>query len=254
MSSTARAIYADRVAAYATSRPDYPQAAVALLADCYEVTSGAAVADVGAGTGLLSLRLLRAGYEVTAIEPDPVMRSEAERGLPGGSCAIRDGCAEATGLADGTIDAIAVGQALHWFDAAAAAEEFRRISRGRGILFCIWNERRRSGSTLLSELDRLLLDCIPAYRDTLHDRLDPARLTIPYSIDGQVNLHRFAARQFLSADGLVARVLSASYAPHPNSAAGQDLTARVADLAARHPGNGTVCLELEVIVTVCRLR
>jgi SAM-dependent methyltransferase len=35
----------------------------------------AAVLDVGAGQGTQSLRLARAGYEVTAVEPDPTMRS-----------------------------------------------------------------------------------------------------------------------------------------------------------------------------------
>ena len=93
----------------------------------------ARVLDLAAGTGLLSRALLDAGYEVVAVEPDPDMASrgpmEAER---------VDGTAEATGLADASVDAVVVGDAWHWVDGPAAAAEVHRILRPRGRLALVW--------------------------------------------------------------------------------------------------------------------
>lgn len=93
----------------------------------------ARVLDLAAGTGLLSRALLATGYDVVAVEPDPDMASrgpvEAER---------VSGTAEATGLADASVDAVVVGDAWHWLDAPVAAAEVHRILRPRGRLALAW--------------------------------------------------------------------------------------------------------------------
>jgi SAM-dependent methyltransferase len=68
------------------------------------------------------------------------MRAEAER-LLGGHRAFRSlaGSAESTGLADGSVDLITAGQALHWFDPDVAPREFARILRPPGRLALVWN-------------------------------------------------------------------------------------------------------------------
>ncbi len=48
------------------------------------------------------------------------------------------GTAEATGLADASVDAVVVGDAWHWFDAPAAAAEVHRVLRPRGRLALVW--------------------------------------------------------------------------------------------------------------------
>ncbi|MGI8624692.1 MAG: class I SAM-dependent methyltransferase [Solirubrobacteraceae bacterium] len=93
----------------------------------------ARVLDLAAGTGLLSRALLAAGYQVVAVEPDPDMASrgpaEAER---------VSGTAEATGIADSSVDAVVVGDAWHWVDPPAAAAEVHRVLRPRGRLALVW--------------------------------------------------------------------------------------------------------------------
>jgi len=52
--------------------------------------------------------------------------------------------AEALPLADHSMAGITVGQAMHWFDKARAAAEFRRVLQPGGRVGLIWNARDRS--------------------------------------------------------------------------------------------------------------
>jgi len=52
--------------------------------------------------------------------------------------------AEALPLRVGSLDAIVVAQAFHWFDASAALAEFHRVLRPGGRIGLIWNFRDRS--------------------------------------------------------------------------------------------------------------
>ena len=68
----------NRVESYARHRPRYPQAVVACLQATYGLTPAMAIADIGAGTGLLSELFLRNGNLVYAVEPNATMRAKAE--------------------------------------------------------------------------------------------------------------------------------------------------------------------------------
>ena len=122
-------------AAYAEHRPDYAEAAVRWA---LEPAPGAPrVLDMGAGTGKLTSTLVAIGADVTAVEPDPAMLAELQRLLPG----VRSlpGSAEAIPLPDGSVDAVVVGQALHWFDMAVAGPEIFRVLAPGGVLAGLWN-------------------------------------------------------------------------------------------------------------------
>jgi SAM-dependent methyltransferase len=120
---------------YDRYRPGYPAAALdAILAG---LPPGAAVADVGAGTGISTRALLTAGARPIALEPNAEMRALATAaGLD-----ARDGRADATGLPSASVDAVACFQAFHWFANAGALAEFARILRPGGRLAIVWNER-----------------------------------------------------------------------------------------------------------------
>lgn len=114
---------------YARGRPHYPREALE-----WAVPDGARTAlDLGAGTGVLTRDLLDLGLEVIAVEPLPEMRAL----IPDGRG--REGTAEAIPLADDAVDAIFVGQAWHWFDAATALAEAHRVLRPGGALVLLWN-------------------------------------------------------------------------------------------------------------------
>src|SRR5690349_1762190 len=88
------------------------------------------VADVGAGTGKLTERLVELAPRVTAFEPDDGMLAELGRQVPQGG--RQQARAESLPVPDDSFDALTVGQAWHWFDHPATAAEFRRVVRPGG--------------------------------------------------------------------------------------------------------------------------
>lgn len=126
-------------AAYERGRPGYPADAVALLARALELRPGRRLVDVGAGTGKLTRALVGTGADVVAVEPVAQMRRRFAEVLPG--VEVRDGTAGQLPLGDGEVDAVAVGQAFHWFAGHAALAEFARVLRPGGHLGLIWNAR-----------------------------------------------------------------------------------------------------------------
>jgi len=66
-----------------------------------------------------------------AVEPDDRMRALLE-------VEAHAGTAERMPLADGSADAVFVGDAFHWFDAPVALAEIARVLRPRGGLVLLW--------------------------------------------------------------------------------------------------------------------
>src|SRR5437868_12100347 len=77
------AVFSTKVAAYAASRPDYPVALFDALQALGALSTHKAVADVGAGTGLLTHSLLPRAGTVIAIEPSDDMRAACDARLAG---------------------------------------------------------------------------------------------------------------------------------------------------------------------------
>jgi SAM-dependent methyltransferase len=96
------------------------------------------VADVGAGTGILSRAIRRLGHEVVAIEPDDRMRAHLVKVSPG--ITALSGTAEELALPDDSVDAIVAGQAYHWFDPEPAHREFARVLRPGGVFAVLRND------------------------------------------------------------------------------------------------------------------
>jgi SAM-dependent methyltransferase len=129
---------------YARARPSYPPDAVDELCRALGLADGDRVVELGAGTGIFTRQLLQRGLDVVAVEPVTAMRGRLRELLP--SDRVSDGSAEATGLPDGTADAVLAATAWHWFDADRAIAEVRRLLRSptTGGLGLIWNGYDRS--------------------------------------------------------------------------------------------------------------
>ena len=118
---------------YERGRPGYPPEAIAwLLGD-----APLEALDLGAGTGKLTGALLQAGHRVLAVEPLPEMRAILASTLPGAHAL--DGTAEMLPLEDGSVDAVTVGAAFHWFDERVARAEIVRVLRPPGVLGLLGN-------------------------------------------------------------------------------------------------------------------
>lgn len=112
-----------------------------LEAEC-GLSPSSSIADIAAGTGLLSELFVARGYNVVAVEPNQEMRAACAALVdqqPRLSCIA--GTAEETGLPSASVDLITVAQALHWFDLKRARQEFSRILKPDGWCAVIYNER-----------------------------------------------------------------------------------------------------------------
>jgi SAM-dependent methyltransferase len=118
---------------YDAHRPGYAPAAVTWALGERPLR----VADLGAGTGILSRLLHGLGHEVVAVEPDPAMRRRLTEASPG--VEAFEGTAEAVPLPDSSVDAVVAGQAYHWFDPARAHPEIARVLRPGGVFAALWN-------------------------------------------------------------------------------------------------------------------
>lgn len=212
--SNATSRFSDRVENYVRYRPGYPSEVIqALKAEC-GLTPDHIIADVAYGTGIWTHMLLENGNPVFGIEPNAEMRQAGERllaGFPKFTSVV--GTAEATTLADHSLDFVTAAQAAHWFDRRSARREFVRILKPQGWLVLLWNERVVDSTTFLRDYEQLLLEYGTDYEAVRHERttdsvnefFDPA----PFE------RRAFPMRQEFDYAGIEGRLLSSSYAPGP---------------------------------------
>ena len=162
--------------AYESGRPHYPRAAVDwMLQPVQHAGRALRVADVGAGTGKLTRTIVETGADVVAIDHDPDMLAALRENVRGVPTFV--GTAERMPLPDHSVDALLLGQAWHWVDAAAASAECGRVLRSDGVLGLIWNVRDESdpfvrGLTAImhaSSAERLIADGGPTVGEPFGD-------------------------------------------------------------------------------------
>jgi SAM-dependent methyltransferase len=226
---------------YEAARPSYPPEAVAWFVERLGIGPGRRVCDLAAGTGKLTRLLAPAGADLLAIEPVAGMRAELRRQVPG--VPVMAGTAEALPLRSGSLDAIVVAQAWHWFDHDRATAAAARVLRPGGWLGLVWNARDRSVAwidAIWSVMDRV--ERRAPWRDHENWR-DSAFRAMPGF--GELQRAEFRHTQAVTPAGVVRRVASVSHVatlPGPERAAVLD---EVAGLVASHPDSaGREVLEL----------
>lgn len=235
--------FTDRVDAYVAARPGYPDAIAPLLLRELALPAGAQVADIGCGTGLSCVPFLRAGCAVTGIEPNDAMRAAGDRFLAahGGFRSVA-GKAEATTLADASVDLVIAAQAAHWFDLPAARTEARRILRRPAWAALIWNDRDGTGTPFAAGYERLLRDFGIEYEKILH-RHGPETTAVPFFGHRDYREATLANPTRLDFPTLVARVNSASYMPQPDTPAYAPMLARLRQLFDASETDGKVGMD-----------
>ncbi len=242
--------YRDRVDQYVAFRPTYPDEAVSHILRHGQRSGPIDIADIGAGTGILSSQLLRHGHRVFAVEPIEPMRQAAKAKLSGspGFQSV-DGSAEATTLPERSVDLVVAAQALHWFEPSAARREFARILRPGGRTVAIWNERRRSGSLFQTAFEHFLAEM---QKDIVGDRKNYAE-TVDDVAGRFFGIGSYAEVAFAHDDRLhrrqfAGRILSGSFAPGAAHERHAHWCAAIDEFFEAHAESGYVTIEYETVV------
>ena len=150
--------FSGRVADYERYRERYdPAILLPRLRQWCAFTSNWCVADIGAGTGMLTDVFLSNGNPVVAVEPNTEMlRSLQTLHADNPKLRIIEATAEATTLHDHSVDLISVGRAFHWFHTQSAMSEFRRVLRPGGWVVIVAYGRSEKGREENRVLETLL--------------------------------------------------------------------------------------------------
>ncbi len=128
-------------------RPYATQAVIDLLGYIGPVQ---VIADIGAGTGLLTRLFADRCIRIYAVEPDDAMRHVASTALADwSSIQVRPGSAEQTTLAERSVDLIVIGNAFHRFKPEACAELRRILKPSRWIALFTYTWTNRALADLL---------------------------------------------------------------------------------------------------------
>jgi SAM-dependent methyltransferase len=215
---------------YERARPGYPAEAVAWISNRLDLRPGRTVLDLGAGTGKLTRALLETGARVVAVEPGDAMRAELERAAPGAE-ALR-GSAEDIPLPAASVDAIAIGQAFHWFRHDVAIPELHRVLREGGGVALLWNSRDPN-APLHQEIGKLIAPFMPPGR---RDSEEWQRELAQSELFGPLEERRFSFVQELDANQLADRIASVSFVAAAPAAARRDLDDQLRRVAQRLGG------------------
>ena len=235
--------FTSRVDAYVAARPAYPDEIATLLTRELSLPRGATVADIGCGTGLSCVPFLRAGFAVIGVEPNDAMRAAGEKFLAGqGNFRSVAAKAEATTLADASVDLIVAAQAAHWFDMPHARAEALRILRRPAWAALIWNDRVSTGSPLAEGYEALMQEFGVEYEKIRH-RHGPESTVTPYFGHTEYREARITNVTSLDLPTLVARVGSSSYMPQPDAPTYAPMIAKLRQLFETSAQGGKVTID-----------
>jgi ubiquinone/menaquinone biosynthesis C-methylase UbiE len=235
--------FTGRVAEYERYRERYDSATVLpLLHEWCGLSPAWQVADVGAGTGMLSEVFLANGNRVLAVEPNAEMRAACMRTLHAEPLLrVVDGTAEATGLESESVEMVSVGRALHWFAFDSAMREFERVLKPGGWVAVIAMGRAENGREENLAFEELLRPFTPEDQGTragyaVYKRLEQAFAT------GRFHHAEIVGEMEMGWEELRGKTLSYSHAPLPGSERFPELERALVDYYERYQNDGKVTL------------
>jgi SAM-dependent methyltransferase len=179
---------------YDRVRPPYFQPLLDRAQEVLELGPEACVLDLGAGSGRLTRTLASRFATVFAVEPDGDMRRLLAVGT------VLAGSAERIPLTDASVDAVFVGEAFHWFDAARAIAEVTRVLRPRGALAIVSTHWWETDPPLPESALCLLREPHERARKQRRPRWNPAFEASPFE---RLQYEKYEEQTTLDADRLL---------------------------------------------------
>ncbi|MBD3840177.1 MAG: class I SAM-dependent methyltransferase, partial [Epsilonproteobacteria bacterium] len=124
-------------------RPNYAPKAIDVLKEYVEANQKTdfKVADIGAGTGNLTIMLLERGLETISIEPNDAMREIGMKKTEGANVKWIRATGLETTLEPKSVDWVTFGSSFNVMDRDLALKETHRLLKDGGYFSCMWNHR-----------------------------------------------------------------------------------------------------------------
>lgn len=211
---------------YEARRPSYPDPAVDWLASELGIKKASRVLDLGAGTGKLT-RQLDGRTRVIGLEPVGAMCAQFRGAL---QVPIAQAVAEALPVRSGSVDAVLVAQAFHWFDFDPALGEIHRVLRPGGGLGLIWNMRdeRQDWVARLGDIRR-------RYGEIRYESGAWRARVESSALFGPLVERRFAYEHVLEPEGVVELMASTSFIAALPMEENRAVRHEIGQLLASHP-------------------
>lgn len=127
-------------ASYHRARPPYPEAVYDILRERCGLSEGAAVFEVGAGTGTATARLVALGAApLVAIEPDARLAAYLRDAVPSPDLQIHTETFDDAAIPESAFDLGTAFTAFHWVDQATGLTKAARLLKPGGWWTMAWN-------------------------------------------------------------------------------------------------------------------
>ena len=120
------------------------------------------VADIGAGTGNLSIMLLQRGAQVVTVEPNDAMREIGINRTKGQNIKWIRATGIENGLEGEAFDFVTFGSSFNVMDRSKALNETHRLLKNGGYFSCMWNHRDLDDE-IQTKAESIIKELVPSY-------------------------------------------------------------------------------------------
>ena len=227
-------------AQFYNSRPTYPQECIDYLVNKFGLSSNNVIADVGAGTGILTKPFLNIGCSAYAVEPNDDMFTELSKNLSQyPNVILLKTSAEKNDVPEHSCDAVVVGTAFHWFDKDKFRAECERILKNKQYIAIL-----RIANN--SDADKRIEEIKHYSEQDLNDAKE-------FFGKGFIEYVQFEYTQFFDEERYINNLLSSNTAPLPNESNFDEYVSRCKIVFNKHFENGLAELPFAVNCYIGRL-
>lgn len=244
-----RSEFNDKTKEYAIGRPAYPEAIINKMKEL-GIGKQSIIADIGAGTGLLTNMLCQLGCKVFAIEPNIEMLNECKQYCSANTnIEYINALAEKTELEEQSIDIITIAQAFHWFDKQLCKAEFKRILKEDGYVIILWNDMQKD-----SEFAKGYIDTLYKYKikNTAGiSNFDPNKEKFDFFGQDYIKIF-YDNWQPITEEGLIGNALSLSYTPSKLDSNYDEFLQEIHNLFLEYQQDGKVTFHYKTEMYICK--
>ena len=165
-------------------RADYSESGIDLLCSKLGCSPNQRVADIGAGTGKLTIPLCNRQLIVDCVEPNNNMREIGVKNTKGRSVVWHEGTGENTGLIKHSVNHVFFGSSFSVTDQSKTLIEAKEILVAGGGFACLWNHRDLN-DPVQSEIENIIKFHVPDYNYG-NRRSDPTKIINKSGLFGKV--------------------------------------------------------------------